>query len=136
MGSRAALLGLVTLLLMAAGPGAHAHADADMEAGFDNVQLMDPGLDGRISITRVGSERTNTNLLSIFADLKNLTGHSLAVEAQTLYKDSDGNWIDGGRAGWVPLELKPHEEFEYRSASLSEGAEDFLVRIRQPANRG
>jgi hypothetical protein len=130
MGQRAAFRGLIVALLAFVVPLASAHSETDSEVGFDNVQVMDASLDGKISVTRVGSDRTNTNLLSIFADLKNLTGRSLRVEAQTLYKDSDGNWIDGGRAGWVPLELKPGEEFEYRSASLSEAAEDFLVRIR------
>jgi hypothetical protein len=130
MGHRAALFAVLAALLALAGPVAGAHSETDTEAGFDNVQVMDASLDGRVSVTRVGSDRTNTNLLSIFADLKNLTGHVLTIEAQTLYKDSDGNWIDGGHAGWVRLELKPHEEFEYRSASLSEAAEDFLVRVR------
>jgi hypothetical protein len=129
MVARGAILGLV--LLAWPGPPARAHADVDSEAGFDNVQMIDSTLEGRISVTRVGSQRTNTNLLSIFADLKNLTGHTVGIQAQTLYKDGDGNWLDGGRAGWLPLELKPHEEFEYRSASLSEQAQDFLVRVRQ-----
>jgi hypothetical protein len=129
MRARGAILGLV--LLAWSGLSARAHSDADSEAGFDNVQLTDSTLEARISVTRVGSQRTNTNLLSIFADLKNLTGHTVAIETQTLYKDGDGNWLDGGRAGWLPLELKPHEEFEYRSASLSDQARDFLVRVRQ-----
>lgn len=107
-------------------------ADTDSEAGFDNVDLLDPALNGKLSVVRVGSQRTNTNLLAIFASLKNLTGHVLAIQAQTLYKDGDGNWLDGGKAGWLTLELKPHEELEYRSASLSDDAQDFLVRVRQP----
>jgi hypothetical protein len=107
-----------------------APSDTDSEAGFDNVDVLDPSLNGQISVVRVGSQRTNTNLLSIFASLKNLTAHALTIQAQTLYKDADGNWLDGGKAGWLTLELKPHEELEYRSASLSEDALDFLVRIR------
>ena len=130
---RLVLLGLVTILAALPELAPAASPDADAEAGFDNVQVVDPGLDSKISITRVGSDRTNTNLLSVFADLKNLTGHSLSIEAQTLYKDGDGDWIDGGHAGWIPLTLKPHEEFEYRSASLSEEAQDFLVRIKRGA---
>jgi hypothetical protein len=109
-----------------------APAQSDSEAGFDNVDVLDAGLNGQLSVVRVGSQRTNTNLLSIFASLKNLTAHPLTIQAQTLYKDGDGNWLDGGRAGWLTLELKPHEELEYRSASLSEEAQDFLVRIRRP----
>jgi hypothetical protein len=119
---------------LAAIPAPAAPADTDSEAGFDNVDVVDAALTGKISVLRVGSQRTNTNLLSIFASLKNLTGHAITIQAQTLYKDGDGNWLDGGKAGWVSLTLKPHEELEYRSASLSDDAQDFLVRIRtQPA---
>jgi hypothetical protein len=110
----------------------HAAAPADSEAGFDNVDVLDASLNSQLSVVRVGSQRTNMNLLSIFASLKNMTAHSLTIQAQTLYKDGDGNWLDGGKAGWLTLELKPHEELEYRSASLSEEAQDFLVRIRRP----
>ena len=124
-------------LLLAPLPPNHAFAapsDTDSEAGFDNVDVLDAALNAKISVVRVGSQRTNTNLLSIFAGLKNLTGHPVTIQAQTLYKDGDGNWLDGGKAGWVSLTLKPHEELEYRSASLSDDAQDFLVRIRtQPA---
>jgi hypothetical protein len=102
------------------------------ETGFDNVEMSDPGLEGKLSVVSVGSDRTNTNLLSIFATLKNLTSSSLMIEAETLYKDGNGAWLDGGKGSWLVLEIKPHEEMEYRSASLSEDAQDFLVRIRRP----
>jgi hypothetical protein len=124
----AALLALA-LLTGSAPPGQAADTD---EAGFDNVQVLDPALEGRLSVISVGSERTHMNLLSIFATLKNLTGKPLAIEAQTLYKDGNGDWLDSGKASWISLELKPHEEMDYRSASLSEAAQDFLVRIRRP----
>ncbi len=128
------VLALAALLLAPLPPdrACAAPADTDSEAGFDNVDVLDPALGGQLSVVRVGSQRTNTNLLSIFASLKNLTDHTLTIQAQTLYKDGDGNWLDGGKAGWLTLELKPHEELEYRSASLSEDAQDFLVRVRLP----
>ena len=122
-------------LLLAPLPTSHAApppSDGDSEAGFDNVDVLDAALNAKISVVRVGSQRTNTNLLSIFAGLKNLTGHPVTIQAQTLYKDGDGNWLDGGKAGWLTLQLKPHEELEYRSASLSDDAQDFLVRVRRP----
>jgi hypothetical protein len=104
------------------------------EPGFDNVEVIDPGLEGRLSVVSVGSDRTGTNLLSVFVTLKNLTSSSLMVEAETLYKDANGDWMDGGKAGWISLEIKPHEEFDYRSASLSDEAQDFLVRLRRPGS--
>jgi hypothetical protein len=127
-------LAALSLAPLAAIHAPAAPADADSEAGFDNVDVLDASLNGKVSVVRVGSQHTNTGLLSIFASLKNLTGHAITIQAQTLYKDGDGNWLDGGKAGWVSITLKPHEELEYRSASLSDDAQDFLVRIRtQPA---
>jgi hypothetical protein len=128
------VLALAALLFA---PLATIHAPAapdetDTDAGFDNVDVLGTALFGKLSVVRVGSQRTNTGLLAIFASLKNLTGHPLTIQAQTLYKDGDGNWIDGGKAGWLTLTLKPHGELEYRSASLSDEAQDFLVRLRVP----
>lgn len=107
-----------------------AGAPADNQSGFDNVDLLDGNLTGKLGVLRVGSDRSDENLLSILAALKNLTGHPLKLEAQTLYKDSNGKWMNGGYAGWIPLELKPHGELNYRSESLSVDAQNFLVRIR------
>lgn len=113
-----------------------AQISSTAETGFDNVEVLDRSLDGKLSVVSVGSDRTKTNLLSIFVSLKNLTSSSLLIEAETLYKDGNGDWIEGGKASWLSLEIKPHGELEYRSASLSEEAQDFLVRIRRPgANR-
>ena len=38
--------------------------------------------------------------------------------------------MNGGRAGWISLDLKPHGRLDYRSEALSVDARDFLVRIR------
>jgi hypothetical protein len=103
---------------------------ADNESGFDNVDLLDGSLTGKLGVMRVGSDRSDENTLSILAALKNLTDHPLRLEAQTLYKDANGNWMNGGCAGWIALELKPHGQLNYRSESLSVEAQNFLVRIR------
>ena len=92
---------------------------ADTASGFDNVDLIDASLTGKLCIVRVGSDRSDENLLSILAALKNLTGRTLRLEAQTVYRDADGSWINGGRAGWIALDLKPHGELNYRSEALS-----------------
>jgi hypothetical protein len=107
-----------------------AAAPADNQSGFYNVDLLDGSLTGKLGVMRVGSDRSDENLLSILAALKNLTGHPLKLEAQTLYRDASGNWMNGGCAGWIPLQLKPHGQLNYRSESLSVEAQDFLVRIR------
>jgi hypothetical protein len=129
------LMGAAAMLLAMASPAApkdEAKISSTAETGFDNVEVT--GLDGKLSVVSVGSDRTHTNLLSIFATLKNLTSSSLMIEAETLYKDANGDWMDGGKPSWLPLEIKPHQELEYRSASLSEEAQDFLVRIRRPGS--
>jgi len=106
----------------------------ETEANFDNLELVDTSLKGRLSILRVGSDPTDNNLLSVFVGLKNRTSHPLPLEIQTIYKDKLGNPMNQG--SWVPLTLKPHEQTEYRSTSISTDASDFLVRIRTAATTG
>ena len=102
---------------------------ADAGSGFDNVEIADASLNGKLTVLRVGSQPTPNNLLSVFAGLKNKTAHRLDLEVQTIYKDKEGNALNSG--SWIPMTLKPHEEQEYRSASISELATDFLVRVRR-----
>jgi hypothetical protein len=107
-----------------------ASAPADTSSGFENVDLLDGTLTGKLGVIDVGSNRSTDNLLNVCATLKNITGHTLKIEAQTLYRDASGNWINGGRAGWITLEIKPRGELAYRSASLTDEAQDYLVRVR------
>jgi hypothetical protein len=126
-----ALTALVWPLRMAAADDTVVAAEpADTASGFDNVDLLDDGLTGKLSVVLVNSDRSDENLLSILAALKNLTGRTLKLEAQTVYRDANGNWMNGGHAGWISLDLKPHGQLNYRSESLSVDAKDFLVRIR------
>lgn len=104
----------------------------DAGSSFDNLEFADAGLNGKLAILRVGSEPSANNLLSVFAGLKNKTEHRLALEVETIYKDKDGNALNAG--SWIPLTLKPHEEKEYRSTSISAEAVDFLVRVRRASN--
>jgi len=101
----------------------------DAGSSFDNLELVDASLNGKVAVLRVGSDPSANNLLSVFAGLKNKTEHRLALEVETIYKDKDGNALNAG--SWIPLTLKPHEEREYRSASISADAVDFLVRVRR-----
>ncbi len=106
----------------------------DVGSNFDNLDIVDASLKGKLGILRVGSEQTSNDLLSVFAGLKNKTSHSLALEVQTIYKDKAGDPLNSG--SWVPMTLKPHEETEYRSSSISAQAVDFLVRVRSASNNG
>jgi len=101
----------------------------DAGSGFENLDVMDASLNGKMAILRVGSEPSANNLLSVFAGLKNKTTHRLALEVETIYKDKAGNALNAG--SWIAMTLKPHEEKEYRSASISEQAVDFLIRVRR-----
>jgi hypothetical protein len=102
----------------------------DTPTAFDNVELVNASLVDQLGIARVGSSRSDDNLLTVFVGLKNKTGHVLKVDVQTLYKDGSGQTLTGGAGSWVPFELKPHEETQYRSVAISEDASDFVVRIR------
>ena len=109
-------------------PGASPTATA-----FDNVELVNPNLVGKLAILRVGSSRTEANLLSVFVGLKNKTARVLQIEVQTSYKDKSGQALTEGTGSWIPMRLKPREEAQYRSVAISEDASDFLVRIRRAA---
>jgi hypothetical protein len=50
---------------------------------------------------------------------------------ETVYKDKTDHPLSDGRASWIGITLKPHEETQYRSVALSEDATDFMVRIRR-----
>ena len=112
-------------------PGAT--AGTDIGSTFDNLEITDDSLKAKLGITRVGSQPSANDLLSVFAGLKNRTGQPLALEVQTLYKDKDGNPLNAG--SWIPMTLKPHEETEYRSTSISADAVDFLVRVRRAPDK-
>lgn len=104
---------------------------AGMDAGsdFDNIDFVDASLNGKLTVLRVGSQPSPNGLLSIFAGLKNKTARQLDLELQTIYKDQEGNQLNEG--SWIPFTLKPHEEKEYHSTSISSLSVDFLVRVRR-----
>jgi hypothetical protein len=104
-------------------------ANNDEGSTFDNLEIVDSSLNAKLSVLRVGSEVGENNLLSVFAGLKNKTAHRLALEMETIYKDKEGNALNAG--SWIPMTLKAHEEKEYRSASISVQAVDFLIRVRR-----
>ena len=106
----------------------------DIGSSFDNLEITDDSLKGKLAILRVGSEPSANDLLSVFAGLKNKTAQPLSLEVQTLYKDSTGKSLNAG--SWIPMTLKPHEETEYRSTSISADAADFLVRVRRAQANG
>lgn len=103
--------------------------ETDAGSSFDNLDIVDAGLNGKVAVMRVGSQLAENNLLSVFAGLKNKTAHRLALEVETIYKDKAGNALNAG--SWIALTLKPHEEREYRSSSISVEAVDFLIRVRR-----
>ncbi len=53
---------------------------------------------------------------------------------RTVYKDKAGNELNSG--SWIPMTLKPHQETEYRSASISAEAADFMIHIRRAPDAG
>ena len=78
---------------------ASADDSSDSDSDFDNLEIVDAGLKGKLAVQRVGSEASPNNLLSVFAGLKNMTSHNLNLEIQTIYKDSEGNPLNSG--SWI-----------------------------------
>ena len=121
--------GWMSLLLLALLGITRAASNGD--GGFDNVDIIDDGLNGKLTVLRVGSDIGTNKLLTIFVGLKNKTGHSIDLEIETIYKDTFGNALNSG--SWISFTLKAHEEKEYHSSAISEQATDFLVRVRHGA---
>jgi hypothetical protein len=109
--------------------GSHAGANADRGADFNNVEVVDPVLGPKIELLRIGSQRGANGLLGVFAGLKNKTARQLELEIETIYKDKAGNDLNTG--SWIHLTLAPNAEQDYRSSSISEAAEDFIIRVRR-----
>lgn len=101
----------------------------DTDSDFNNLEVVDASLNSKISLLRIGSRRGANNLLTVFAGLKNNTGHHLAIEIETIYKDKGGDELNTG--SWIRLTLSAHGETEYRSSSISVEAVNFLIRVRR-----
>jgi hypothetical protein len=136
-----AIIGFAALLLFGPAPAdpsddlagssnpSNRGAAADKDSDFNNVEIVDPALESRIELVRIGSNRGSNNLLGVFAGLKNKTAHRLELEIETIYQDKSGNEMNTGT--WIHLTLQPRQQQVYRSSAISEAAVDFLVRIRR-----
>jgi hypothetical protein len=110
-----------------AGPAAVSPGDDVGDA--TNIEIVDTSLNRKIDVVRINSRRGTNNLLAVFAGLKNKTGVNLDIEIETIYKDESGNTLNTG--SWIRFTLAAHEEQDYRSSAISEGAVDFLIRVRR-----
>ncbi len=95
-----------------------------------NLEFVNPALKSKLAVVRVGSDRSDSNLLTVFAGVRNKSAKPLDIEVQTIYKDKSGTPLTDGKGGWIPITLKPHGETQYRSMAISEDATDYVVRIR------
>jgi len=109
-------------------------ADSDSGSTFDNLEIVDSSLKGKLGISRVGSQVADNKTLTVFAGFKNKTSHKLSLEVMTIYKDGSGIALNA--ASWIPVTLKANEEREYRSSSITEQAVDFMIRIRRAQSPG
>lgn len=108
--------------------GQTAFADETAGSTFDNIEVVDASLNSKLEITRVGSQAGDNGLLTVFAGFRNKTAHELNLDVETVYKDSAGTALNN--ASWIPMTLEAHEEKGYRSASISQQAADFIIRVR------
>lgn len=137
----AAILGLGTLSLLTlapadpsddlAGPaaGTRGGGATDKDSDFNNIEIVDSALESKVELVRVGSRRNTSNVLEVFAGLRNKTARRVDLEVETIYKDQSGNELNTG--SWMHLTLQPHEQQDYRSAAIQEAAVDFLIRVRR-----
>ena len=136
----AAIIGLGTLWLLSpataepsddlAGPSpSGANGSSDTGADFNKIEIVDSVLEPKLDLVRIGSHRGANNLLAVFAGIQNKTARKVELEIETIYKDDGGNALNTG--SWIGITLAPHEEQDYRSSAISEGAVDFLIRIRR-----
>lgn len=119
-------------LLDSPGSTAAAAGQSDnSDIGFDatKVDILDESLKPKLTLLRVGSSRSTGNVLAVFAGVQNNTGRTLPFEIETIYRDKNGNALN--RGSWIKLSLKPRDEIDYKSSSLSEDAVDFTIRIRR-----
>ena len=132
------MLGLGALLVPGAAVGdpsedlMRASTDAganDADSDFNNIEIVDPMLEPKLDLERIGSRRGANNLLVVFAGIRNKTARKLEIEIETIYKDQGGNGLNTG--SWIHFTLLPHEEQDYRSSAISEAAVDFLIRVRR-----
>lgn len=112
----------------AAATGQGDSGEVDIDA--TKVEFVDGSLKPKLEVLRTGSRRTSSKLLAVFVGVRNNTGRTLAFEVATIYRDKNGNALN--RGSWIRLSLKPHEEIDYKSSSLSDDAADFTVRVRKP----
>jgi hypothetical protein len=146
-GKRAGWVGMLLVLMLAGiqcapgdpslldSPGSTAAEAQGQSTGgdidFSKLELVDESLKPKLSLLRIGSQRSPTNnLLAVFAGFRNNTGRKLSFEIETIYKDKDGNLLN--KSSWIRFSLAPHEETDYRSSSLSDDAVDFTIRVRKP----
>ncbi len=136
----AAVTGLGTLGLLApapadpsddlAGPAADtAKGGGEAQPDFNDVEIVDPALQSKLELIRIGSHRGSNNLLTVFTVIKNKTARKVELEIETIYKDHDGNALNTG--SWIGISLEPQKERNYRSSAISEAAVDFLIRVRR-----
>jgi hypothetical protein len=101
----------------------------DADSDFNNIEIVDPVLEPKLDLERIGSRRGANNLLTVFAGIRNKTARKMEIEIETIYKDQGGNVLNTG--SWIEFTLQPHEEQDYRSSAISEAAVDFLIRVRR-----
>jgi hypothetical protein len=112
--------------------GATADGSSNGRGDFDDIEIVDAALKPIVEVTRVGSQLGANNLLGVFAGLRNKTTHPLVLEIETIYKDKSGNVLTTG--SWIRFTIKAGAQSDYRSVSISEGATDFLIRVRRAKN--
>ena len=91
--------------------------------------LLDEGLQKWIAVDRIKTEHLEDRRLKVHANIRNMQGQAITVQAQTIYKDNDGFSI-GDDTAWQTLIFSPNETKTYESVSMKTSAVRYTIRIR------
>ena len=100
----------------------------NVTAALDKVEILDASLKPKLTFQRMSSHRAPNKLLDVSVNVHNNTGNVVLFEAETIFKDKDGTPLNKGSC--IDFSLKPYDEIDYRSTSISEKAVDFTICLR------
>lgn len=85
-----------------------------------------------LQIVRVDPQRqAGTGLLDLIVTIRNKTKKDLWVDTRVTFLDEDGHVLE--QTNWMPVHLDPRTVSEHRWTSLSEGAHDYQIVFKKPA---
>ena len=122
---------LVVLVVLASGcahEGAYvAKQHTRFERPLNTVVFMDQGLSRALSLEKSGARRSPSDMLEVWADLRNRTDDPVTVSGRVTFYDEAQRPID--TSVWTQLFLQPRSQEVFRASSRSAGALYYYIEI-------